>query len=166
MIITRRRLLQTTALTAPALALAACSAGSVTSTSTVAQQVIADVSTLALGVASLLPALGTLKGIPADAIAKAGTAINTITAAATQISGTITQAQALPIIQNIGANVNTLISVLTPFLGLLPPPYGTVIMAAQVLLPVIEAAVGLAVPPAAGGMSVDHARMVLRSVSK
>lgn len=162
-VISRRGLLCGTALTL----VGACTAGNVALT----EQIVSDVNSIAAGLSGVLPVLAAVKGVPADAIAKVQSIMAQVLEAANAIGQTTSQSAALPALQQFGALTGQVITLVTPFLGLLPPPWGTVVLAAQVLLPVVLSAVGLlqqqrGIAPSAGGMTPAQARLILRSVGR
>lgn len=145
----------------PALAaLAACQTGN-TTLAVVAQ----DVSTIASGLLGVLPNLPA-NIVPAATMAKVGEAVADLQKLAAQLSSTATTTAAQPIVQQVEADVNTIVDALAAFP--IPPPYSTAIQAAAVLLPVIEVAVGFVVPAktASASMTADQARAALRVVGR
>lgn len=141
---------------APALAMFACSTTSVTAA---LKQAASDANIIATAISNALPQLATVQGIPPDSLTKAASFVVDIQRAAAAISAASTAADAQPSVQQLEAGFNALVGVLATLP--LPPQVATVIQAANVLLPVIEIAVGMAVTPKAGAMSPDQARAVL-----
>lgn len=133
----------------------------------IAAQVIDDINTVASSLMPLLPALSSIKGIPPTVIANATTAFNLIVQASGAVSSGMSTGSAAPLVRQMATGAFNLASTLAPYMGLLPPPWGTIFTAISVLMPTIQIAVGLAVPPAAGPapMSVEHARTVLKLVA-
>ena len=137
--------------------------------------VAADASTIANGLTGVLAQLGPLAstyGISGATMALIGTAVAGLQSVATQVSGATTAASAQPMVQKIETYVNTIVSALA---GLpLPPPISTALMAAAILLPVIESAVGLIINSASPGarlsaaaptMTPDQARLILKGAA-
>lgn len=162
---------------APAAAalLAGCSSLPWFSNSSV-QQAATDMSTIATAFKNILPQLGTVQGISASLVAEAGTIVADLQSLAAQVAQAASTAAAQPQVQQFEADLNALVAALA---GLpLPPPISTALAAAAVLLPVIEAAVGMLVPPpapaptpapapvagAAPRMTPDQARSYLKSL--
>lgn len=120
-----------------------------------------DVSLIASGYRSVLPQIGTIAGITPAIVAKAGQAIADLQAAAAAFASADAAAVQKTLVQRIEADVNAVVAVLA---GLpLPAPISTILQAALVLLPIIEASVGIVAPAAAapGGMSPSQARLAL-----
>ena len=143
-----------------ALALAGCSSSPSTTTTTLLT-VANDVSLLATGLNNALSQPAVVALIPPTIEPKIQAALDDLTNLAVTVakstSSTATQAS----VTTVENDVNTIVAALA---GLpLPPPAPTILTAAEVLLPVIEAAVGLLVPPSAavGGMTPDEARIHL-----
>lgn len=158
--LTRRELMATTAL----MPLAAC-AGTTPSAALI--QAIQDVQTIAAGLAGVLPGLGSIPGIPATVVGKAGSIISEIQAVAQQMAGVTTTAGAQGSVQQLETLLNTLVAAVAPFVAAVPV-VGQVFAAAAVLLPVIEAAVGLIVKPAArleAALTPDQARLILQAAA-
>ena len=155
----RRNLLTAAAVIAPAALLAGCATGQ--TASQVTAQVLTDINLEASGLANALPLLTAAKGIPAAIVAKAQAIIARIQVAAASMSAQVTSAQAQATVTQIETDVNAVVGLLA---GMpLPPAISGVLQAAVVLLPLIEAGVGLAVPVGAApsAMSAAQARMVL-----
>lgn len=128
-------------------------------------QVAADVAAIADGLAGVLPSLGQVSGIDAGTVAKVGGYVADLQKVAATLAGAGTTAEAQPLVKQVEQFVNAIAGALA---GLaLPPPIGPAITAASVLLPVIEAAVNLAVPAAApaGAMTPDEARAILNDLA-
>lgn len=159
-IMTRRALLRSTALV-PIAALAACNG---MSAAQIGQQVAGDVSLLGTGLAGALPGLVSLKVLTGADVSKVSGLVGQLTQLASGVSSALTQTAAQPVIQQIGGVLAQIAAVAGP---LLPPPWGTAIMAAQVLFPVIASAVGLIsqAAPLAGPMTPDQARAALRAAA-
>jgi len=64
-------------------------------------------------------------------------------------------------VRTLETAVSAALAVVTPFLGALPAPVGTIVAAVQALLPVIEAAVGMVSLRATPTMSAAQARAVI-----
>lgn len=166
--VSRRALLGATAIIAP-LTLAGC--GALRSTNILPSdklaQALSDVRDIASGLANVLPSLGSIQGIPTAVVASAGDYVVKIQAVAGQLANVTTATDAQPFIKQLEALVNALVAAVTPFVAGIPT-VGPVFAAANVLLPIVETAVGLLVPaqaPMAGGMTPDEARLILRAAA-
>jgi hypothetical protein len=160
----RRKVLMLLGAAAP-LALAACSATSTTSGSTVAAQVVSDIGLIGSGLSGALPGLVSA-GLPAANIASVTSLVNNIVQTAAGVSTSLSTTAAQPAINQIIGVVGQIAAIAGPAL---PPPWGEALTAAEILLPVVAAAVGLVLPSAAAGaaaMSPDQARLILTSMSK
>lgn len=159
--VSRRQVLGSSAAlgAAAALALASCNTAQVDQA---LAQAASDAQQIAAALKAILPNIGTVVGISPDKVAKAGQIIADIQSAAAAISSASSASAALPSVQQLEQDVNAVVSVLA---GLpLPPPVGPALQAASILLPVIEAAVGIVVPQAPEPGTVDQARGVLQQV--
>jgi hypothetical protein len=159
--ITRRLLVSAAPAVALAPLLAACAGKTVDQS---IATVVTDVSTIANGLQGTLTQLGALgvAGLTPAIVSTVGNYVADLQQVATQVSGATTTAAAQPLVQKVETYVNTIVSTLA--LIPLPPPISTALQAAAILLPVIEVAVGLLVPPTNGaspGMTPDQARLVL-----
>lgn len=146
-------------LAAGPLLLSACSTGQ--SASQVTAQVLTDINLEASGLANALPMLAAQHSIPPATVGQAEALVAKVQAAAATMSATVTSAQAQATGTQIETDVNGLVSLLA---GMpLPPAISGVLQAAVVLLPIIEAGVGMVVPVGASpsAMSAAQARMVL-----
>lgn len=155
----RRHLLTAASAIVPAALLAGCATGK--TASQVTAQVLTDINLEASGLANALPLLTAAKGISAAIVSKAQAIIARIQVAAASMTATVTSAQAQATVTQIETDVNAVVALLA---GMpLPPAISGVLQAAVVLLPLIEAGVGLAVPVGAtpSAMSAAQARMVL-----
>lgn len=171
MIPSRRQVLQAAiALPASAALLAACSAINPNATPTENMiNVTTDVNDIAGAFAKELPAFSTIKGITPQIISDVTAKIDEMQA----VDGALTQAAsttaAQPLVQKIEADVNAVVDAVA--LLPLPPAIAAIFQAATILLPIIEASVGLMITPAAAAkakavrMSPDEARAVLRLTS-
>lgn len=138
--------------------LAGC-AGS-TTTGAIASQVVSDVGLIASGLAGALPGL---TGISASTASTITGYVNQLTSLAGGVTTLLTATSAQPIIQQVISIVEDIAAIAGPAL---PPPWGTAIMAAEVLLPVLASAVGIFMPAAAAApaMSPSQARLVLSAI--
>jgi hypothetical protein len=155
----QRRLFCSTALFSVGAALAACAGSGGTAGPPTPAQIIADASgvltalsaslaAMAIQVPTLIPpaTLATLQANLA-AGAKALTSISTAMAASASAS----------VIQQVESGINSVLSTLAS-IPLIPPPYSTVIAAANVLVPVLEAVVGNYLPTMAGAVVAATAK--------
>jgi hypothetical protein len=131
----------------------------------VAQTVVTDANTLATGLAAELPALAALPGANTAAIAKIKADVADLQKATSALSASLTTTEAQPLVQQIEADVNALVAAGAT----LPLPAGVSVafQAAEVLLPVLEAGVSMAVPAgaAANAMTPDQAVAVLKAAA-
>lgn len=144
--------------------LAACS--STTPPDPNLSQAVQDVNALSAGLSGMLAGLSAsgAAGLTPDVLATVNGAIANLKTAAAAIAKTATAVAAQPVVQQVEGYVNTVVSVLGALP--LPPPISTVLEAASVLLPIIEAAVGLLTPAAKmkaapASMTPDQARLIL-----
>ncbi len=143
------------------LALAACSAMPASST---LAMVAEDVKNIGFGLSKAFDRLLALnvQGFTADLITTCQTALGNIMAAADVIASLASVSDAQPVVQRIEGYVNTFVGTLSAF-PLLPAEIKTALVAASVLLPVVEAAVNLVVAPRAQPtMTADQARIALK----
>lgn len=161
-----RRTLMTMTSSVALLALAGCSS---MARSGLAKQVVDDVAAIAGGLQAVLGPLSTIVGISPSTLATVSNLVSGITAVAQQVSAATTTSAAQPLVQQIEADVNAVVAALASLP--LPPQISMALMAAQVLLPLIEAAVNLVITPAppkavASGMTPNGARIYLKSIAK
>jgi len=169
--LSRRALLAATALAVPSLALVGCAGMS-------SQQVIntaaQDTATIAAGLKGALANIGTLniKGLTSDKVQTAEMAVADLQVAAAALAQASTAGAAQPIVQQVEGDVNALVGALA---GIQWPPeqksIATALAAAQVLVPVIESAVGMVTaatqkPATSAAMSPDAARAILLGAAR
>lgn len=151
--LTRRTLLRAAALI-PVAAVVACTG------QTVPQALQLAAQDTALLLSGLSPVVSQLTGlVSADSLAAAQGWLGKLQGAAAQLAGLSTTSAAVPVVQQVEQAVNAIVGVAAPLLAVTPA--GPILTAASVLLPVIEVAVGMVVPPAAGGMTPAQARQIL-----
>lgn len=159
--LTRRELMNRTALAGVfgTVGLAGCTP---TQIATALQQAAADATTIATSLkTNVLPIVATLAGLSPASITKITTAITDMQSVAAAISGASSASAAQPSVQQLEADFSAVIGALA---GLpLPAPIPVILSAAAVLVPGIEAAVGLLIPPSAAppAMTPDMARALL-----
>ncbi len=126
---------------------------------------INDIGLIAAALKVLMPQLGLVSGLSTAAIDTATQAIMDLQAAADAAATANTIAAARPVVTRIAADVNAVIGALSA--ASLPDALTHVLQAASVLLPIVEAAVGLAAPAGAGTgvMTPAQARAALRTIS-
>lgn len=171
--LTRRELLSRTILASGAgLTLWGCATANQVA-STVAQ----DASLIATGLKGALANLGALNipGLTADKVMTIGLAVAGLQTVATSLLMATTTAVAQPLVQQIETDLNAIVGALA---GLpLPPPISTALQAAAILLPVIETAIGMVLPPTAPAtpaarlaasvtMTADQARLILKGFAR
>jgi len=162
-LVSRRRLLAATAIVPAAVVLSACKG---LTASQVAQQAVSDVKLIASGLAGALPSLGTAANIPAATVALIGQTIANIQTVADGVAAAASNIDAQPLVQQLEQLLNGAVGALA---GLaLPAPFGPALTAAVVLLPVIEALVGIVIGPKAAAMAmpVDTAREILAAAAQ
>lgn len=130
-------------------------------------QVSSDVSAIASSLQQVLGQIGSVSGVSAATVSTVGTAVADIQALATAISGAASVAVQKPLVQRLEGYVGAVVAALVPLSAVLPPPIPQVVMAVSILLPIVEAAVGMILPAQATAarpaMSSDQARVLLRS---
>ena len=149
------------------LFLAGCLTGPDKAIATVAS----DAKLIANGLAGALSQLGSLgiPGLTPAIVAQVGTAIAGITSVADALAGVSTQAEAQPLVAKIETYLNAVVGALAMLP--LPPAIALPLQAATILLPIIEALVGMVfrAPPQAAGaarraappLTPDEARLIL-----
>jgi hypothetical protein len=151
-------MLRRSILVAP-LALAACNGASPSSTiATIAQ----DVQIIGAGLSKALTRVQALnvKGLSPELLAICQTALANIQTAAVTLSAVSLPADAQPLVVKVEGSVNAIVGTLSALP--LPAEIQTALVAATILLPVIEAAVNLAVPSVSQPMTADQARATLK----
>jgi hypothetical protein len=147
---------------AGAIALAGCSSSTTGTVPPVTLQTVAnDVSLLATGLNNALSQPSVVALIPPTIEPQIKAVLNDLTSVAGTVGSSTSASAAKASVTTVENDVNTIVAALA---GLpLPPPAPTILTAAEVLLPVVEAAVGLVVPASAasGAMTADEARMHL-----
>lgn len=145
--------------------LAGC-AGSTTTGSVIAGQVVTDVGLIATGLAGALPGL-VGAGLSTSTVATVGGYVNQLQSLASSVTTALTTTSAQPVIQQVLSVVEEIAAVAGPSL---PPPWGLAVSAAEVLLPVLASAVGLVMTQtataAAPAMTPAEARLVLASMHR
>lgn len=156
----RRRLFILGLAALPAATLAGCASGPA-----VAPATINDINLIATALKSLMPQLGLVAGLSTTAIDIATRAIVDLQSAADAVATADTTAAAQPLVVRIASDMSAIIGALSA--AELPEALSRALQAASVLLPIIEAAVGLAAPAGAGigTMTPVQARAALRTVS-
>jgi len=132
------------------------------------KQGITDALNLANGLETMLANLGPLNIVGSDLLAQIGTYVADIKGFASSLQGSWSDTSAAPLVQQIEDTFNKILAALGSVP--LPPPISTIVAAAQVIIPFIEAAVGLVIPASqarakAVGMSVDQARQILSNAA-
>ena len=154
----RKFLVAATALVSASAGLVACGV--------TPSQAAQDVASIAAAFQSSLPQFSSVTGIDASKMGVIGTAVADLQKVAAAFSGA-DNATAQTLVGRIEADVNAVVGVAAA-LPLIPPPINMILMAATVLLPVIETAIGMVVKPqvalraSAAQMSPDQARLILR----
>ncbi|HQT38903.1 MAG TPA: hypothetical protein PK231_05715, partial [Acidocella sp.] len=126
----------------PAVACAAAVAGC----SMQIAQYVTDANLVVQGLTSAEAVLPTVKGLTAAQVTQIDADIVLAQNASAGIAAAANAVGAQPSVKSLEAALNDIVAVAA---GILPPPASVILQAAQVLLPVIEQAVGLAVPSSA-----------------
>jgi len=146
-----------------AAALAACATGTTNQVVTIAQQVVDDAGLIANGIAAEVGPLQTLGvTLTPDTLTKINAGV---TAAKNLVAGMAANV-ALPLVQQIVADVNAVVAAVGAAGATVPSSVQNVIGAAEALLPLVELAVGLVVAPKVGRMSPAQARRVLAAAHR
>lgn len=151
------------------LALGACTTqpdGSKTINAPTVQQIATDVSLVAGGLQKAMAALpGTGVTISADSLTLAQNAVAGLQMLASSVAEASSPAAAQPLVPQIEAYVNSFVGALVPALSTCTSPtcktISAYIAAANVLLPIIEGAVNMAVPQPTSPGTADQARTIL-----
>jgi hypothetical protein len=114
-------------------------------TNQVLSQAAADANAIAQGLKNILPQIGALAGVSPATVATVGQAIADIQTVAAAITGATTAGAAQPSVVQLETDLNAIVAALAS-LTVIPPPISTALMAASILLPLIETAVGMVVP--------------------
>lgn len=125
-----------------------------------------DVGNIAGAFKNVVPQISAVTAIPAQTQLVVTQAIGDLQIMAANLSNAASTAVAQPIILEVETDVNAVVNTLASFKALLPKVVADALQAAAILLPVIEASVGLlganvAVPEAE---TVAQARKVLRDL--
>ena len=150
-----RHLLLATALVA---SLAACSS---TTTPVTVQSVANDVNLIATGLNNALSQPSVVAVIPAATMTQIETALAELTKLSADVAAAPSATAAKGTVAVVEADVNAIVASLA---GLpLPPPAPMILEAANIILPVVEVAIGIAAPASAAShaMNADVARMHL-----
>ena len=166
--LTRRELLSRTILAAPlGFALYGCA-----NANQIAATVASDASLIATGLQGALANISTLNisGLTADKMQTIGLALVGLKSVASALALATTTAQAQPLVQQLETDLNAIVGALAALP--LPPQISVALQAAAILLPVIEAAVGMVIPtprptaPAPQHLTPDQARLILQGFAK
>lgn len=128
--------------------------------------VATDAHTITAGLQGALTSPAVVSFIPPGSQPAINQALADLATISSTLSSASSAAAAEPSVAQIEADVNAIINAVA---GLnLPAPVPMVLSAAAVLLPVIEAAVGLPAPASAsaGGLTPDEARLVLTAAAR
>lgn len=130
-------------------------------------RVAGDVALIADAFTATLPALSQVAGIDPAAMTKIGGHIASLKQLAVALRDANASAVARPLVEQVVTNVQAVIGVLASVQAI-PPKIRSILTAATILLPVIQIAVHISIPPAAptSGMNVDDARTILDDASK
>lgn len=156
--ITRRDLLPLTLASVGAVALAGCAnfKHAFPNGNASLAQASTYVANINAAFQKVVPSLFTVVSIPATVQAKVRTALADLQVAAGNLAAAASETAAQPIVQEVEADVNSLVNTTAAFAALLPPPVAEAFQAAAILLPVIEAAVGMVAPAAISHTSADR----------
>lgn len=155
-----RRLLLAGLAALPAASLVGCVSGP-----EIPPAALSDLNLIANALKALMPQLGVVSGLSAAAINTATQAIMDIQTAADAAATADTIVAARPLVIRITTDVNSVVDALSAVS--LPEGFTRTLQAASVLVPIIEAAVGLAIPAGteAGAMTPPQARAWLHTIS-
>ena len=156
----QRRRLFTLAPVGAALALAGC--GASVSTATVAT-LAADVDAVAGGLAAIVPQITSLAGLPPQTVASLIAALAGVQSAAAKIKAANdpTGSATVDAVKMFAGAVNAIVQAAAA-IPIIPEPVHLGLLAASVLLPVIEGLAGIVAAPAGpGAMPPDAARLIL-----
>jgi hypothetical protein len=132
--------------------------------------IASDITDIAQGFLGVTPIIAAIPGLASSALASISDAVGNLQQIAEKVRQAVSTIAAQPLVQQVETNLNAIIAVLAN-VPALPPVIQVVLQAATILLPLIEAAVNLVIPPrlaaraAATHMSPDQARAVLRSLA-
>jgi hypothetical protein len=148
-----------------AVSIAACSTnsdGTKTINAPTVATVSADVSLVAGGLQNALKAAAAVPNlnIPTDTLNIAQASLAGLQGAAQSIAGASSTAAAQPMVQQVETYVNAFVGAVSAVPGL-PDSVRAYLQAANVLLPVIEIAVNMAVPQPPATATADQARAAL-----
>ena len=121
----------------------------------VAQKVVTDVELIANGFAKALPAL-TLPSQYASAVARLAVYMKEVVTISSGISASLTKTAAQPVVAQIIQDINAALGVAAALP--LPPPIQQLLVAASILVPVLESGVGLPVTVSASRSSMTPAQ--------
>jgi starvation-inducible outer membrane lipoprotein len=151
-----------TSAAALALALAGCATAPA---ATISNEAVTDLNLIASAFQPLGDAVASMAGATPAVIAQVNTDIAQLEAAALAVAPGVSTAVAQPSVATVGSAFQSILAALQ---GLtLPSNIQAVLMAAETLLPLIQAAVGIAVAVGASetAMTPDQARLVLQGAS-
>lgn len=147
-----------------ALVLAACQGQS---TATVVQGFVQDLGLIGSGLAGALPGLVASGVVKGGALGTIQSAVANISSIAASVSTSTSVGAGQSTLQQIESLLNTIVGAAA---GLpLPPPFGPALVAASVLLPVLEGLIGMVSQlktPQAAAMTPDQARAVLADAAQ
>jgi hypothetical protein len=148
--------------------LAGCS--TLTATTTLNTTVISDVTTIANGLAGILPVIDTITGLSGTALSDIASAITDLQSLAAQFTTVTSISGAQPLVQQVETDINTVVAALA-MVPVLPPMVEVALQAVNLLLPIIEAAVNLVVSRqltqrSPAHMTPDQARRVLQALAR
>ncbi len=163
---TSRRFFLKTAVALPLAGILANCAGQ--TLASISAQAATDINLIGSGLASSLPALAQSGLVSGSALVTVQSDVAKVASIASAVSSATSQSTGQNAVQQIETLVNGVVSTLA---GLsLPAPFGPALNAAEVLLPVVEVAVGLVTANltaamAPNAMTPDQARLVLAAVA-
>ena len=142
--------------------LGACS--STVNPNSVIAQVEADVVLIGNGLQAVLAEVSSLNLLPATLITTLQGYVTDIEAAAKALATAATNVAAQPVVQQVAAAVQAIVTLLAALP--LPPDIALAVQAAQVLIPIIEAAIGfLTTAPISIVMTPTEARLILAGMA-
>jgi phage-related protein len=168
---TRRSLLSATATVMAALGLVACDTvgTAVTQVSSDADQVTADINSVANGLAGVLPNVQAITGVAASVVTTIQNGVAQIKSLAATVSTAVKNGiqTAAPYISQVASLVGTISSSLTGMGASVPSWVTDVVTAAKTVLPVALSLAGVALAGAPStGMTVAQARAILAAAAQ
>jgi hypothetical protein len=155
----RRALLRSFVLAAPALALVGCA-----TPQQIAAIAVSDIGLLANGLTAFSPLLATIPGITTALIAQVTAYLSQAVSIAQSVSAATTQVEGQSVIQQIESYFTDAVNLLASFT--LPAQLASIVADIKVLIPVIETAVGLVIASAARRVGAVWAKLPSKTLAQ